>query len=104
MIVFRQLEKSDMAEILELELAKVVKRLEQKGKKLVLSKGSRDFLIEQGFDPSLGARPLRRAIEKYIENPLAEEILRGGLADGEVVEVVTSGDELVFRQKAASRK
>jgi ATP-dependent Clp protease ATP-binding subunit ClpC len=104
MIVFRQLEKSDMAEILDLEITKVAQRLEQKGKKLVLSKGAREFLIEAGFDPSMGARPLRRAIEKYIENPLAEEILRGSLADGELVEVVTSGNELAFRQKATGRK
>ena len=104
MIVFRQLEKSDMAEILDLEIAKVAQRLEQKGKKLLLSKGAREFLIEAGFDPAMGARPLRRAIEKYIENPLAEEILRGSLADGELVEVVTSGNELAFRQMAASRK
>jgi ATP-dependent Clp protease ATP-binding subunit ClpC len=103
-VVFRQLDKSDMSEILDIEMAKVSARLEHKGKRLTLSKGAREFLIEQGFDPAFGARPLRRAIEKFIETPLAEEILRGGVTDAETIEVVAAGNELAFRQKAASRK
>lgn len=103
-VVFRQLTKKDVIEILELEMSKLKHRLSEKGKKLHLSKSAREFLIEKGFDAALGARPLRRAIEKYVENPLAEEVLRGRLDGTEMVEVVATGNDLKFRQKTATHK
>jgi len=103
-VVFRQLIKKDVIEILELEMSKLKKRLSEKGKKLRLSKSAKEFLIEKGFDTALGARPLRRAIERYIENPLAEEILRGKLDGTEVVEIVATGNDLKFRQKTTVHK
>jgi len=103
-IVFRQLNKEDVRQILDLELAKIERRLASKGRKLQLAKSAREFLIEKGFSVALGARPLRRAIEKYIEDPLAEEILRGRLEDDGVIEVVQSGESLKFRQKQASAR
>jgi ATP-dependent Clp protease ATP-binding subunit ClpC len=104
LIVFRQLDRGDIAAILDLELAKVSARLAQKGKRLTLSKSASEFLIEQGFDPAMGARPMRRALERYLENPLAEEILRGALDEVASVEVVLTGKELSFRQKAGASK
>ncbi|MDD4871852.1 MAG: ATP-dependent Clp protease ATP-binding subunit, partial [Kiritimatiellae bacterium] len=103
-IVFRQLNKDNVSQILDLELAKIEKRLAQKGRKLHLTKSALKFLMEKGFNISLGARPLRRAVEKYVEDPLAEEILRGRLSENGVIEVVESGDGLKFRQKHASGK
>lgn len=103
-IVFRQLTRSDVTRILDIELAKVRERLVGKGKKLELSDSARDFLIDKGFDEALGARPLRRAIERYLENPLAEEILRGNLSDNDVVDVVRTDEGLAFRQEAKAQK
>ena len=103
-IVFRQLDKDDITKILELELDKVKSRLAERGRRLKLFKTAKDFLMEKGFSPALGARPLRRAIEQYVEDPLADEILRGKIDEDEVVEVVVSGDHLKFRQKSAARK
>ena len=60
------------------------------------------FLIEKGYDPAFGARPLRRAVEKYLQDPLAEEILRGTIKPSETVEVVVADDKLVFNQKLAA--
>jgi ATP-dependent Clp protease ATP-binding subunit ClpC len=101
-IVFRELTKEDVMEILDIEMAKVKGRLSAKGKQLQVSKAAKEFLITHGFDSSMGARPLRRAIEKYVENPLAEEILQGCFDNADVVEVVAAGDGLKFRQKTAA--
>ncbi|MFC1452915.1 ATP-dependent Clp protease ATP-binding subunit, partial [Verrucomicrobiota bacterium] len=103
-VVFRQLGKEDMVEILDIELAKVLSRLAPKGRELRFNKGARDFLIEQGFDSALGARPLRRAIENYLEDPLADEILRGKFEEGKMIDVVRAGSSLRFAQKATPEK
>jgi len=103
-IVFRQLARDDVSVILDLELAKVRQRLEAKGMKLRLSKSARDFLIDKGFDISLGARPLRRAIEKHLEDALAEELLKGAFDDAEMLDVTANGDSLKFQQKSVARK
>ena len=103
-IVFRQLTREDAGNILMIELAKVTARVESHGKQIKLSASARDFLIDQGFNAAMGARPLRRVIEKYLEDPLAEEILRGRFEGANVIEVVAAGDELRFRQKAGSRR
>jgi ATP-dependent Clp protease ATP-binding subunit ClpC len=67
----------DIQNIIGIELQKVSKRLAEKGLKLVLSDEARDFIIEEGYSPDYGARPLRRAIERLLEDPLAEDLLRG---------------------------
>jgi len=103
-IVFQQLTRKEVAKILDLEMAKVRDRLKGKGRRLSLSKSAKEFLIDKGFSAALGARPLRRAIEKYVEDPLADEMLRGKMDDREVIEIVAGQDELKFRQKAAAHK
>jgi ATP-dependent Clp protease ATP-binding subunit ClpC len=105
-IVFRQLDRSDVNKILDLEMARLSRRLMVREVKLKLSQGARDFLIDKGFDPAMGARPLRRAVQKHIEDALAEEILRGHVKHGAVVEaVVGEKGELAFLvpETAASR-
>jgi ATP-dependent Clp protease ATP-binding subunit ClpA len=97
-IVFRQLAQADAKRILELELAKVVDRLKAKELHLEIEDGARDFLIEKGFDVQMGARPLKRTVQKYLEDPLAEEILRGELGGGETVIVRAGKDGLKFKQ------
>ena len=100
-IVFRQLNREDVSHILDLEVTKVKDRLATKKIELHLTEAAREFLIGKGFDPTYGARPLRRAVERYLEDPLAEEILRGNLA-AETVEVTVEGDRLHFAQLAGA--
>ncbi|MBN1269564.1 MAG: ATP-dependent Clp protease ATP-binding subunit [Kiritimatiellae bacterium] len=101
-IVFRQLVRGDVDQILDIETAKVKERLAAKKIDLHLSASAREFLISKGFDPAYGARPLRRAIERYLEDPLAEEILRGNIHEAEMVEVSASEDALKFEQLAGA--
>ena len=76
-IIFRHLEKKDLKQIIDLELAKVYERLGQRGFELELTSDAKEFLIKKGTNLDMGARPLRRAIENYVEDPLSEELLQG---------------------------
>ena len=104
MIVFRQLVRADVSKILDLELVKVLDRVTQKGKVLKLAKSAREFLINKGFDPALGARPLKRAIEKYLEDPLAEGMLQSKLGEGKNINVSATADRLSFRKCETAKK
>ena len=101
-IVFHALDKQDLMKILDLEIDKVVERLEKKDINLVLDEKARDFLVEKGHDPEYGARPMRRAVERFMEDPLAEEILRGKLIEGQPIQVSADEDKLTFTQKSAA--
>ncbi len=98
-VVFHMLEKKDLEQIVDLESAKLFARLEEKGIKLKLEPSARDFVIEKGYDPAYGARPMRRAVERYLEDPLAEALLRGDIKEGNVVKVSRRKDakELSFK-------
>lgn len=100
-IVFHSLNKPDLITILDLEINKVMSRLKGKNIRLELDTKAKDFLVEKGYDPQYGARPMRRAVERYLEDPLAEEILRGHLHEGEPISVSAEADKLTFTQKAA---
>lgn len=86
-IVFNQLEKESIEKILELGIEKLVKRIEGVGFKITLKQPAKDFLVEKGYDKEFGARPLARAIQKYLEDPIAEEILKSNIANGDTLEV-----------------
>jgi ATP-dependent Clp protease ATP-binding subunit ClpC len=101
-IVFRPLSKPDLIEILDLEIQKVMTRLKSKNLQLTLDEKAKDFLVEKGYDPQYGARPMRRAVERHLEDPLAEEILKGSLHEGEMVQVTVENDKLVFRQSKST--
>jgi ATP-dependent Clp protease ATP-binding subunit ClpC len=101
-LVFRSLSREDLVTILDLEVNKVVARLHARHITLDLDQAAKDFLVERGYDPAYGARPMRRAVERHLEDPLAEEILRGILHDGEPITVSVENDKLVFRQTAAA--
>ncbi|MDA3874654.1 MAG: ATP-dependent Clp protease ATP-binding subunit [Kiritimatiellae bacterium] len=101
MIVFRQLTREDVAKILDVELTKVRGRLASKRLTLRLDDGATDFLIGKGFDPEYGARPLRRSIERYLEDPLAEELLKGTFSPDQIIEVTVEDDHLRFEQELA---
>jgi ATP-dependent Clp protease ATP-binding subunit ClpC len=101
-IVFRSLTKPDLIEILDLEISKVVVRLKARNIVLQFDEKAKDFLVDKGYDPQYGARPMRRSVEKFLEDPLAEEILKGTLHEGEPIQVTVEKDHLIFTQKAAA--
>jgi ATP-dependent Clp protease ATP-binding subunit ClpC len=97
-IVFRTLTKPDLIEILDLEINKVMERLKGKNLTLNLDEKAKDLLVEKGYDPTYGARPMRRAVERFLEDPLAEEILKGSLHEGEPVNVTVEDNKIIFSQ------
>jgi ATP-dependent Clp protease ATP-binding subunit ClpC len=93
MIVFHQLERNDLGKIVDLEVAKVIERIGAKDIEVQLDMTAIEFLIEKGYDSINGARPMRRAVEKYLEDPLAEELLRGTIKRGDTLaQTVSSSD------------
>jgi ATP-dependent Clp protease ATP-binding subunit ClpC len=100
LIVFKKLDQADLKKILEVELAKLSARLSAKAITLELTPEAMDLLISKGFDPMLGARPLRRTVERMIEDPLAEQLLSGDFAGSTIVGAPTETLEtLVFSEK-----
>jgi ATP-dependent Clp protease ATP-binding subunit ClpC len=92
-IVFRPLGRPDLEHIVEFELRKVTKRLVEHGMKIDLTQEARDFLIDKGTNTDFGARPLRRAIEQFVEDPLSEEILRGNFKGKDLVHITVKTEE-----------
>jgi ATP-dependent Clp protease ATP-binding subunit ClpC len=95
-IVFHSLEKSHLMRIVDLEVAKVKARIKAKEIEIMLDTAAHEFVIEKGYDPNYGARPMRRAVERYLEDPLAEELLRGNVKAGDRVEVTAADGKLTF--------
>jgi len=94
--VFHPLDKAQIREIAKIQLRGLEKRLAERGIRLELAEKALDFLGNVGFDPVYGARPLKRAIQQQIENPLAQKILAGDYGNGDVVRVDAEGGRLVF--------
>jgi ATP-dependent Clp protease ATP-binding subunit ClpC len=94
-IVFRHLTQDNLGEVIEMELRKVRERLAERGVKLVLTPPAKTFLIKKGSNLDFGARPLRRAIENFVEDPLSEELLKGEFQgmDTITIEVKEVGDK-----------
>ena len=99
-IVFKPLTKDDLYSIIDIELGKIITRLQSKGLTMALDQVAKDFLIEKGYNPDFGARPLRRALGTYIEDPLAESILSGDYNSGDHLDVTHKEDDdhLFFNQ------
>jgi ATP-dependent Clp protease ATP-binding subunit ClpB len=101
-IVFHRLRRDDLARIVDIQLGRLRERLQERGIELVVSDEAKDYLAAKGYDPSYGARPLKRLIQKEIENELALKLLDGTFKDGERIEVRTEGEGLSFTQAAPS--
>ncbi|MDD5558487.1 ATP-dependent Clp protease ATP-binding subunit [Candidatus Methylomirabilis sp.] len=97
-IVFHQLSKDELCKIVDLMLARLQLQLGERKISLAVDESAKDFLINRGFDPTLGARPLRRAIQRYVEDRLAEEVLKGRFAEGATLRVKLEGDALTFEE------
>lgn len=103
-VVFNTLEKEDIHKIIDIELKKVVHRIEDLGYKIELSKEAKEFIADKGFDKQYGARPLKRAIQKYIEDLLAEEIVNNRLSEGDqiVLELEDSKESLIVQRSTTT--
>jgi len=99
-VVFHALGKKEMLSIIDIMFSKVKSRVKERGFDIELSEKSREFLVEEGFDPSYGARPLRRAIQRLLEDPLAEEILSEKFIRGDTILVERKDNKLVFEKIA----
>ncbi len=101
-LIFNNLEKENIAKIILIELKKMFKRVSEMGYTIEISDPAIDFIMEKGWDPHFGARPLKRAIQKYIEDPLSEELIKGNLKDGVTImlELHPNEEELMIQIKA----
>lgn len=97
-IVFRQLDKENMMEIVDILISEVEERLSERKMLLKLNDSSKELLVEQGFDPEFGARPIKRTIRRLIEDPLSEAILKGEIKDGKCICLIRSGDKIEFKE------
>jgi ATP-dependent Clp protease ATP-binding subunit ClpC len=98
-IVFRKLNKEDMKNIVDILITEVEERLSEKKMKLDLDDSAKELLVEQGFDPEFGARPIKRTIRRLIEDPLSEEILKGNVKEGQHIKLLRTGDKIEFKEK-----
>jgi ATP-dependent Clp protease ATP-binding subunit ClpC len=107
-IVFRPLEKKHILGIIEIMVEELFARVEDLGIEIKLNKTAKEFLVDKGFDVQFGARPLRRAIQKYVEDPMAEAILASDLGEGDKITIGVKGSddekELSFKTKKGEPK
>jgi ATP-dependent Clp protease ATP-binding subunit ClpC len=96
LIVFHPLAKKELYKIVDLEISKVVERIKTKEIQIELDELAKDFLADKGYDPDYGARPMRRAVERHLEDPMAEELLRGTIKSGDTVKVSALDGKLTF--------
>jgi ATP-dependent Clp protease ATP-binding subunit ClpC len=102
-IVFHQLEKSDIFKIIDITAGKLFKRLKEMGIEVEIDEKAKEFLVEKGYDQKYGARPLKRALQKFVEDPLAEEMLKGRFTEGSVIQITFDEEakELRFEEGTA---
>ncbi|WP_414039190.1 ATP-dependent chaperone ClpB [Acidithiobacillus sp. M4-SHS-6] len=99
MVIFHPLTATQLREITSLQMGALRSRLKERDMDLVLSEGALDHLAEVGYDPVYGARPLKRVIQREIENPLAQRLLRGDFSPGDLIEVELEGDQFSFNPR-----
>lgn len=103
-VVFNSLSKDDIHKIIDIELEGLYKRIERLGYTIKISKEAKDFIVGKGFDIQFGARPLKRAIQKYLEDPLAEEIIKSNVGEGDLVSVDFDKTKEEIKIKASKAK
>jgi len=96
-IIFKNLTLEQIIEIVEIQVKKLSDRLADRNIDLILSDPAMSFIAEKGYDPIYGARPLKRVIQQYIENPLSMEILKGNIVEGARIRVDVDGDQIAFK-------
>ena len=102
MIVFDRLSRSDMGGIVEIQLGRLLKRLAARKVTLELDEGARQWLADEGYDPVFGARPLKRVIQRALQDPLAEMLLAGDIKDGDTIHVNAGAEGLIIGDRVAA--
>ena len=100
-VVFQPLTREQLAEIVELQLRRLEQRLAERGIRIELTDAAKEHLADAGWDPTYGARPLKRALQRLVENPLAMRLLDGEFGDGDAIRVDVQDGELAFRKAEA---
>ena len=100
-VIFHQLSREQIGKIIEVQLERLTKMLSERSVTLILEPSAKELLMREGYDPSYGARPLKRAIQSLIQNPLAVKLLQGEILPGQTVRVSAAGDTLEFKTDAA---
>jgi ATP-dependent Clp protease ATP-binding subunit ClpC len=100
-IVFKALGRPEMEQIVDIQMSEIVARLKEQKIVLELDRAAKELLVEQGFDPEFGARPIRRALRRLVEDPLAEELLRNRFRPGTTIVVVRDVERLSFQERQA---
>jgi len=101
-VIFHQLTRDEIVKIIDVQLERLRKMLGDRGIQLVLDDSARELLASEGYDPTYGARPLKRAIQTLIQNPLAVKLLNGEVLPGQIVRVSAEGDKMIFKNEAAA--
>jgi ATP-dependent Clp protease ATP-binding subunit ClpB len=101
-VIFKQLSREQIGEIIDVQLERLRSTLKDRGISLILDQSARELLAREGYDPNYGARPLKRAIQTLIQNPLAVKILRGEMLPGQTIKVSASADKMEFQTEAAA--
>lgn len=106
MILFKSLQRDDIHKIIDLELQKLYGRINDLGYQIEMTEKAKDFIVDKGYDEKFGARPLKRAIQKYIEDPLAEEIIKANLQEGDKIkiDIVDGNEELTIKIEKGKAK
>ncbi|MBN1466354.1 AAA family ATPase, partial [candidate division KSB1 bacterium] len=103
-VVFRQLGREDMVKIIDIVMQDMLSKVSNRNITIELTKSAKEFIADQGFDPIYGARPLKRTIQKYVENSIAEELLKGTFTDGAHIRVKKKGDGLSFDEASSEKE
>lgn len=103
-ILFHRLQKSEIGRIVDIQMGRLRKLLVDRKIEVEIDAKARDWLADKGWDPAYGARPLKRVIQRYVQDPLAEMILAGTIKDGETVSISANKDGLSFNGKAVAAK
>jgi ATP-dependent Clp protease ATP-binding subunit ClpC len=98
-VVFKMLEREHVDKILTIYIEDINKRIADRGIKISLNQKARDYLIDQGYKPEVGARLMRRTVERYLEDPLAEEILKSKFTEGSTICVGIKNEQITFKEK-----
>jgi ATP-dependent Clp protease ATP-binding subunit ClpB len=101
-VIFHQLSREQIAQIIDVQLERQRKMLAERNIQLVLDDSARQLLAREGYDPNYGARPLKRAIQTLIQNPLAVKLLNGEILPGQTVRLSANGDQMEFKVEAAA--
>ena len=103
-IVFNTLDKKDVNKIIDIEMKNLLKRIGTLGYSVKISEKAQDFIAEKGFDAKFGARPLKRAIQKYFEDPLSEEIINAQIKEGDAIKVSLNKEQSALEMKIIKPK